>query len=86
MRNKCEIAVNILSLVTICRGGAFQSWDQDRLVRMHFPTGVSHNAINGVAHFEKADLQVSINITFGGPTNVELRFWPDDNWLKGQAI
>ncbi|MEX2140855.1 MAG: hypothetical protein WD894_16445 [Pirellulales bacterium] len=66
--------------------GAFQSLDQIRLTLQQFPTGASRNTLNGIAHFEKVDLEVSLDITFaktpGEQANVDLRFWPDQNWLK----
>lgn len=62
--------------------GAFQSLDQVRFTRMSFPTGVSRSALTGVAHFEKADLFINIAVTEGAEADIELRFWPDENWLK----
>ncbi len=63
--------------------GAFQSLDGFHLWRMRLLSGMGRNLLQGVAHFEKADLRVSVDVTFvEGPTNVELRFSPDDNWLK----
>ena len=62
--------------------GVFRSLDEVHSWRSRLPGGMSRNSLYGVAHFEKADLGVSVNVTLEGPTNVELRFWPDDNWLK----
>lgn len=63
--------------------GAFQALDQARFTRMSFPTGVSRSVLTGVAHYEKADFFVNIDVADGVKADVELRFWPDENWLKG---
>lgn len=63
--------------------GAFQSLDQARYTRMSFPTGVTRSVLTGVAHYEKADFFVNIEVADGVKADVELRFWPDEDWLKG---
>jgi hypothetical protein len=61
--------------------GAFQSLDEVRFTQMHFPTGVSTRRLTGVARFEKADFYINVQVTDGATADVELRFWPDENWL-----
>lgn len=62
--------------------GAFQSLDQARFTRMSFPTGVSRSVLTGVAHYEKADFFINIEVADGAKADVALRFWPDENWRK----
>ncbi len=62
--------------------GVYQSLVEARLTRGRTLKGGSRSELHGVAHFEKADLYVRIEVADGGQANVELRFWPDENWLK----
>jgi hypothetical protein len=66
--------------------GGFQSLDRVHVTRGRSLEGASRNELYGVAHFENADLNLSVDISFAdtpeGQASVELRSWPDENWLK----